>query len=103
MSFRKTMSWILSPLTVWYAVGVGFRNLLFDLGIKRQVVPKTTTIGVGNICAGGAGKTPHVEYLLRLLSDKYATALLSRGYRRRSTGFQLDDGSHSPTRLGDEP
>ncbi|MBQ9864456.1 MAG: tetraacyldisaccharide 4'-kinase [Bacteroidales bacterium] len=103
MSFRKTISWILSPLTVWYAIGVGFRNLLFDLGIKRQVVAKATTIGVGNICAGGAGKTPHVEYLLRLLSDKYATALLSRGYRRRTSGFQLDDGSHSATHLGDEP
>lgn len=103
MSFRKTASFILSPLTMWYAVGVGFRNLLFDWGIKRQVVTKVTTIGVGNICVGGAGKTPHVEYLLRLLSNQYETALLSRGYRRRTNGFLLDDGSHSASRLGDEP
>ena len=61
MSFRKTISWLLFPLTMWYAVGVWFRNLLFNLGIKRQVAPKVTTIGVGNICAGGAGKTAHVE------------------------------------------
>lgn len=103
MSFRKTVSCLLFPLTMWYAVGVWFRNLLFDLGIKRQVSPKITTIGVGNICAGGAGKTPHVEYLLRLLSDQYPTALLSRGYHRKSHGFVLDDGSHSASRLGDEP
>ena len=54
MSFRKTVSWLFFPLTMWYAVGVWFRNLLFDLGIKRQVAPNVTTIGVGNICAGGA-------------------------------------------------
>ena len=59
---------------MWYAVGVWFRNLLFDVGLKRQVAPSVTTIGVGNLCAGGAGKTPHVEYLLRLLCDQYPTA-----------------------------
>ena len=88
---------------MWYAVGVWFRNLMFSLGIKRQVAPPVTTIGVGNLCAGGAGKTPHVEYLLRLLSPHYETALLSRGYRRHTKGFLLDDGCHSPSRLGDEP
>ena len=88
---------------MWYAVGVWFRNLMYALGIKRQVAPPVTTIGVGNLCAGGAGKTPHVEYLLRLLSPQYETALLSRGYRRKTRGFVLDDGCHSPSRLGDEP
>lgn len=103
MSFRKTISCILFPLTMWYAVGVWFRNLMFSFGIKPQVAPPVTTIGVGNICAGGAGKTPHVEYLLHLLSPHYETALLSRGYRRKTKGFVLDDGCHSPSRLGDEP
>ena len=103
MSFRKTVSWVLFPITMWYAIGVWLRNLLFDLGVKRQEAPAVTTIGVGNLCTGGAGKTPHVEYLLKLLSKQYSTALLSRGYRRRSSGFVLDDGSHSPSRLGDEP
>lgn len=103
MSFRKTISWCLFPLTMWYSVGVRLRNFLFDIGLKKQVSPSVTTIGVGNLCAGGAGKTPHVEYLLRLLSPQYAAALLSRGYGRRSSGFQLDDGSHDARRLGDEP
>lgn len=103
MSFRKTISWILLPLTMWYAVGVWLRNLMFNLGLKKQVAPQVTTIGVGNICAGGSGKTPHVEYLLRLLSDNYRTAMLSRGYRRKSHGYVVDDGTHNPAKIGDEP
>ncbi|MBR1765543.1 MAG: tetraacyldisaccharide 4'-kinase [Bacteroidales bacterium] len=102
MSFRKKISYVLFPLTMWYAVGVRFRNVLYALGIRKQTAPHVTTIGVGNLSTGGSGKTPHVEYLLRLLSERYATAMLSRGYRRRSKGFQLDDGSHDTALLGDE-
>lgn len=103
MSLRKNLSYILFPLTMWYAVGVYFRNLFYTLGIKKQVAPRVTTIGVGNLSTGGTGKTPHVEYLLRLLADRYQTAVLSRGYMRKSKGFVLDDGSHDPALLGDEP
>ncbi|MBQ8703144.1 MAG: tetraacyldisaccharide 4'-kinase [Bacteroidales bacterium] len=103
MSFRTTISYILWPLTMWYAVGVAVRNLLFAFGVKRQQAPHITTIGVGNLATGGTGKTPHVEYLLDLLGEKYRTAVLSRGYRRKSKGFLLDDGSHDATLLGDEP
>ena len=102
MSFRKTVSWFLLPFTMWYAVGVWFRNLMFNIGLKKQMAPGVTTIGVGNICAGGSGKTPHVEYLIRLLQDDYRVAVLSRGYKRKSTGFVLDDGSHNVSKLGDE-
>lgn len=103
MSFRTTISYVLWPLTMWYAVGVAVRNFLYSTGLRRQEAPHITTIGVGNLCTGGSGKTPHVEYLLRLMSDKYPTAMLSRGYRRKSKGFVADDGSHDATLLGDEP
>lgn len=103
MSFRTTISYLLFPLTMWYAVGVAVRNILFALGIKKQEAPHITTIGVGNLCVGGSGKTPHVEYLLRMLSGKYATAMLSRGYKRRSKGYVADDGRHDVAQLGDEP
>ena len=103
MSFRTTISWLLFPLTMWYAVGVAVRNFLFTLGLKRQQAPHITTIGVGNLATGGTGKTPHVEYLLDLLSDRYRTAMLSRGYKRKSKGYVLDDGSHDAAMLGDEP
>ncbi len=103
MSLRKNISYLLFPLTMWYAVGVRFRNLFYALGIKKQEAPHITTIGVGNLSTGGSGKTPHVEYLLRLLADRYPTAMLSRGYKRKSKGYLLDDGSHDPALLGDEP
>lgn len=103
MSFRTTISWLLFPLTMWYAVGVWVRDVLYALGIIRQEAPHITTIGVGNLSVGGAGKTPHVEYLLDLLADSYPTAMLSRGYKRSSKGFLLDDGTHDPDALGDEP
>lgn len=103
MSFRTLISYVLWPLTIWYAVVVRVRNILYALGLKRQETPHITTIGVGNLCTGGSGKTPHVEYLLRLLSNRYDTAMLSRGYKRKCKGFVLDDGSHDAAVLGDEP
>ena len=103
MSFRTTISYVLWPLTMWYAVGVAVRNFFYAIGLKKQEAPHITTIGVGNLSTGGAGKTPHVEYLLGLLADKYPTAMLSRGYKRKSKGYVLDDGSHNSALLGDEP
>lgn len=103
MSFRTTISYLLWPLTMWYAVGVAVRNFLFAIGLKRQQAPHITTIGVGNLVSGGTGKSPHVEYLLDLLADRYRTAMLSRGYKRKSKGYVLDDGSHDASLLGDEP
>lgn len=103
MSFRKNISKVLFPLTCWYAVGVRFRNMFYAMGIIKQEAPHITTIGVGNLSTGGTGKTPHVEYLLRLLADQYPTAMLSRGYKRKTKGYVEDDGSHDPAHLGDEP
>lgn len=102
MGFRTTISYILWPLTMWYAVGVAVRNFFYSVGLKKQEAPHITTIGVGNLCTGGSGKTPHVEYLLRLLSHNHRVAMLSRGYKRKSKGFVLDDGSHDAIQLGDE-
>ncbi len=102
MIFRKIISWCLLPLTMWYAIGVWFRNLMFNMGVKHQETPPVTTIGVGNIRVGGTGKTPHVEYLVRLLSDQCNTAVLSRGYHRKSSGYVADSGEHSVAQLGDE-
>lgn len=60
-------------------------------------------ISVGNITVGGAGKTPHVEYLIRLLQHKVQVAVLSRGYKRRTKGYVLADESADASAIGDEP
>ena len=103
MSFRTTISYVLWPLTRWYAGGVVVRNFFYAVGIKRQTAPHITTIGVGNLSTGGSGKTPHVEYLLRLLADHYSTAVLSRGYKRKTRGFILASNNMTPRDIGDEP
>ena len=79
------------------------RNRAFD---KRLLVSRCfdlPVICVGNITVGGTGKTPHTEYLIRLLKDKYRLAVLSRGYGRKSSGYVLADEKVTMQRLGDEP
>mgnify|MGYP002622647088 CR=1 FL=1 len=100
--YIRFFAWILFPLTMWYGIGVWFRNKLFDIGLLRGKSVSVTTIGVGNLAAGGTGKTPMVEYLLTLFADKYHVAMLSRGYRRNSHGFVLAEEEADPNMIGDE-
>ena len=81
---------------------VFFRNLFFDLGILKSVRFQLPVISVGNITAGGTGKTPHVEYLLNLLGRDYQIAVLSRGYKRISKGFQMAADGSTVELVGDE-
>ena len=60
-------------------------------------------ICIGNLSVGGTGKTPHTEYIIRLLKDKYRIAVLSRGYKRKTSGFILADSESSSLEIGDEP
>lgn len=93
----------LLPLSWLYGLGVAVRNLLFDLGVRRSYSFKTPVISVGNITVGGTGKTPHVEYLVRLLKEHYNVAVLSRGYKRKSSGFIIADDDTPMSAIGDEP
>ena len=87
----------------FYGLGVGFRNLLFEMGVLKSRSFDVPVISVGNITVGGTGKTPHVEYLVRLLKDKAKVAMLSRGYKRKSRGFILSDKDTPMRMIGDEP
>ena len=93
----------LLPLSWLYGLGVGFRNLLFEIGILKSRTYSTPVISVGNITVGGTGKTPHVEYLIRLLKDKAKVAVLSRGYKRKTSGFVLAGEDATASSIGDEP
>ena len=79
------------------------RNIFYDIGIIRSQTYPFPVINIGNLCMGGTGKTPMVEYLLRLLSGRYKTATLSRGYKRETKGFVLAKTSTSWHDIGDEP
>ena len=93
----------LLPLSWLYGLGVRFRNLLFEMGILKSQPYSTPVISVGNITVGGTGKTPHVEYLVRLLKDQAKVAVLSRGYKRKSSGFVLAGDDATVRSIGDEP
>ena len=100
--FIHINEWLL-PLSWLYGAGVGLRNMLFDLGVLKSKAYSVPVIAVGNITVGGTGKTPHVEYLVRLLRNQCHVAVLSRGYKRKSRGYQLADTGTPMRQLGDEP
>ena len=98
----KINDWLL-PFSWVYGSIVRFRNWLFDMGLKKSKAFSIPIISVGNITVGGSGKTPHVEYLIRLLHDKAKIAVLSRGYKRKSHGYVLAEESTTMPEIGDEP
>lgn len=94
---------VLLPMSRLYGMGVWIRNQMFERKLLKSVTPEVPVVVVGNIAAGGTGKTPHAEYILSTLRDRYHVGLLSRGYRRTTKGF-VQGGSHStPADIGDEP
>jgi len=80
------------PFSVLYGLITYFRNKFYDLGWIKSTEFDFPILSVGNLSAGGTGKTPHIEYLIRLLSQKYQLATLSRGYGRKTKGFFIADG-----------
>ena len=94
---------LLYPFTLLYGLVIGLRHLLFDVGLLPSKSFDIPVIGVGNITVGGTGKTPHTEYLAKLLKKDYRVAILSRGYLRKSKGFVLADEKATFRDVGDEP
>lgn len=94
---------ILFPFAILYGWITQFRNFLYDKRIFKSHAFKEAVIVVGNLSVGGTGKTPQIEYLIRLLSEHYKVATLSRGYKRQTRGFILADSSATATTIGDEP
>lgn len=94
---------LLIPLSGLYSIGVAIRHTLFDQRLLPSFSVDVPTICVGNLAVGGTGKTPMVEYLLRLLLDNgYHPAVLSRGYKRKTHGFLLADSMATVETIGDE-
>ena len=97
--FRK----ILFPFSLLYGLITTIRNYLYNNSILKSTLFKTPTIIVGNLSVGGTGKTPQIEYLIRLLQHNYKIAVLSRGYKRKSKGFIIANEYVTVNEIGDEP
>ena len=94
---------ILYPFSFLYGLIIGLRNWLYERKIFKYTQFDIPVISVGNLTVGGTGKTPMVEYLIDLLSNKYKIGTLSRGYGRKTCGFQLGGPQETAYTLGDEP
>ncbi len=94
---------LLIPFSLLYGLGVGLRNFAYKYNLLKGVEFNIPLISVGNLTIGGAGKTPHIEYLIQLLKDYINVATLSRGYGRKTKGFLLVKPTNSAEEVGDEP
>lgn len=94
---------ILLPVVPIYYLVTWLRNKFYDAGIFKSTSYDFPLIAVGNLSVGGTGKTPMIEYLIRLLKSNYEVATLSRGYGRVTKGFVLADKNTNAMRIGDEP
>lgn len=95
--------WYLWPIACLYGLVVYLRNCFFDWGWLKSRQFKTAIIAVGNITVGGTGKTPHTEYIIQLLQQQFKVAMVSRGYKRKSSGLQIASSASNSAILGDEP
>lgn len=102
--FQKVLAKvILTPCSYIYKGIVVVRNLMFNAGLLKQREFDVPVVVVGNLAVGGTGKTPHTEYLVSRLLTHYKIAVLSRGYKRKTSGFVQATPSLSSYDLGDEP
>jgi len=99
----KLLRLLLFPFSLLYGLVVILRNLAYDFGIFKSQKFGSSVISVGNLSVGGSGKSPMTEYLVRLLKVKYKVAVLSRGYGRKTSGFQYVDTNSFSSDSGDEP
>lgn len=99
----KSFRYLLFPVSFIYGGIVWLRNKLYDKNYLRSSSFNFPLICIGNLAVGGTGKTPMTEYLVRLLKDKYITATLSRGYKRKTSGFAIADTKTTALEIGDEP
>lgn len=94
---------LLFPFSLIYGLIVWIRNKLFDRGILSSASFNLPVIGIGNLSAGGTGKSPMVEFMLRKFSGEFPVAVLSRGYKRKTKGYALADDTSTALEIGDEP
>ena len=93
---------LLYPLSLIYGIVVYIRNSFYDYNFFKTTEFEIPVISIGNITVGGTGKTPHTEYLIKLLKKHAKVATLSRGYKRKTKGFRLVETSSTALQVGDE-
>ncbi|HKO80949.1 MAG TPA: tetraacyldisaccharide 4'-kinase [Chitinophagaceae bacterium] len=101
--FLKSFRILLLPFALVYWLAITIRNWMYNKKILHSTSFALPLICIGNLSVGGTGKSPMVEYLVRLLKDKFKVATLSRGYKRRTKGYALANETSDALDIGDEP
>ncbi len=101
--FLKSFRILLLPFALVYWLVIAIRNWMYNKKILHSTSFALPLICIGNLSVGGTGKSPMVEYLVRLLKDKFKVATLSRGYKRRTKGYALANETSDALDIGDEP
>jgi len=99
----KLLRYLLLPIALIYGGVTIIRNWLFDQNILKPSEFNIPIINVGNLSMGGTGKTPHVEYIIKLISNQHPIAVLSRGYGRKTSDYIEAEIDHKSYEVGDEP
>jgi len=94
---------LLYPISAIYGLIISIRNFLYDYKIFKSTEFEIPVISIGNITVGGTGKTPHTEYLVDLLRKQFIVTTISRGYKRKTKGYQEVKAESLATAVGDEP
>ena len=94
---------MLLPFSWLFGLITSTRDKLYESGIFKSITFDLPIITIGNLTVGGTGKTPMIEYLIRLLKDKYRLSTLSRGYKRKSRGNIIATNQDNALTIGDEP
>lgn len=101
--FLKSFRVLLLPFALAYGIIVSIRNYLYDNNKLKSATFNFPIICVGNLAVGGTGKSPMVEYIVRILKDNFEVATLSRGYKRKTKGYVLASDKTTALEIGDEP
>lgn len=101
--FLKSFRILLLPFALVYWFAIAIRNFLYDQKLLRSTSFGLPIICVGNLAVGGTGKSPMVEYIIRLVKDQFRVATLSRGYKRKTRGYALANNQTTALEIGDEP
>lgn len=99
----KTIRILLFPLSLVYFLVIFLRNRLYDMGVFKSTSFNLPLVCIGNIAAGGTGKSPMTEYMVRELKNHFQVATLSRGYKRKTRGYALAGENSTALEIGDEP
>jgi tetraacyldisaccharide 4'-kinase len=94
---------LLFPFSFLYGLVIEIRNMFYDAGLLKASKFNLPVISVGNLSIGGAGKTPHIEFLIEILKPYIKVSTLSRGYKRKTNGFRIVNVNNTALDVGDEP